>query len=480
MRWPALDDRAARWVPLAIVAYFAATGAERALRGGALNLDEAEMAVLAQALAPGYGAQPPLYAWLQIAANAALGEGAHAHAALKHALLALTALGLWTAARLAGAAPRVAAVAALSLALLPAFLWESQRALTHTVLTAALGAWACAAFAAARTRGGWGAHLALGALAAAMTLAKLNGAFLGAALLAAAAAGPGARPRRALGAAGLALALLAPYALWMAANPDLAAARSDKLALAGPSLEAVPGALRAFAVAMASNLALLAAAHGALVWTGRATQPGAASPARAGLTLAQALALAAVLAAMLATGAGALRERWLHAITFAAPLLAALWAAPRVTPDAAGRVAALAGALALAVAVALPVQHALGGSKGGSYTAAPFAALSPGIAAGGRAILADSFFVGGNLRHADPGFAVLTPQAPALPLAMARPDQLVWDAAGGAEAPAALRALLAARFGAGLRPGPAVAHAAPWPGRTERALTLMVAPVAGP
>lgn len=65
----------------------------------ALKWDEAEQMIWSQQLLPGYGTQPPLYTWLQWGANALLGPGVLALAALKQTLLALTYALMWLAAR---------------------------------------------------------------------------------------------------------------------------------------------------------------------------------------------------------------------------------------------------------------------------------------------------------------------------------------------------------------------------------------------
>jgi 4-amino-4-deoxy-L-arabinose transferase-like glycosyltransferase len=471
------------WVgltPVAIVAYFAATGAMRAATPGALNLDEAEMMVAAQSLDPGYGPQPPLYVWLQIGANALLGEGKLALAAVKHALLAATALGLWAAARLAGAAPRVAAVAALSLAFLPQFLWESQRALTHTVLAAALLSWGAAALVGAAAREGWRWALALGALAGLAALAKLNAVFLAAGLLAAAFLAPGPPRSRAAAAAAVALAVVAPYGLWMAGNLDLVTARVDKFGVGRASgVGATAAGLAAFLLALASSLALLAASHGWLIW--RRPAPGAASAASAAtevaaaarlLAVATAVGLGAALVATLAAGATEVKERWLHPVLVAAPLVAALAAAGRLGPRAARDAARAALALALVAAVALQVNLRIGGLEP-SDTTRPFAAFAAQAAAGGRRVLAQNTLIGGNLRLVAPELVALTPEMPRLGVPMEAPDQMIWEARRGDTPPEALMALHRARFGR----EPAILSverlAAPWPWPHQGEYALM-------
>ncbi|MFT3778555.1 MAG: glycosyltransferase family 39 protein [Ottowia sp.] len=108
----------------------------------ALKWDEAEQMLWSQQLQLGYGAQPPLYTWLQWGMNRLFGPSVLALSLLKHALLALAYALMWLAGR-ALLGPRGAWWAAASLMLLPPLGWYSIRDQTHTVLVAAMtcGAW---------------------------------------------------------------------------------------------------------------------------------------------------------------------------------------------------------------------------------------------------------------------------------------------------------------------------------------------------
>lgn len=108
----------------------------------ALKWDEAEQMLWSQQLALGYGAQPPLYTWLQWLVNQAFGPSVLALSMLKHALLALTYALMYLAGReLLG--ERGAFWASASMLLLPPLGWYSVRDHTHTVLVTAMtcGAW---------------------------------------------------------------------------------------------------------------------------------------------------------------------------------------------------------------------------------------------------------------------------------------------------------------------------------------------------
>ncbi|WP_431777872.1 glycosyltransferase family 39 protein [Ottowia caeni] len=95
-----------------------------------LKWDEAEQMLWSQHLALGYGSQPPLYTWLQWAANAVLGPSVLSLSVLKHAALALTYVFMWGAAReLLG--PRGAWWASASMLLLPP--WDGIRCATRRI-----------------------------------------------------------------------------------------------------------------------------------------------------------------------------------------------------------------------------------------------------------------------------------------------------------------------------------------------------------
>lgn len=108
----------------------------------ALMWDEAEQVLWTQHLRWGYGAQPPLYTWLQWLVFHMLGPTILALSLLKHALIVLACILMWLAGRqLLG--PRSAWWAAASLLLLPVFGWNTLTDLTHTVLVTAMtcGVW---------------------------------------------------------------------------------------------------------------------------------------------------------------------------------------------------------------------------------------------------------------------------------------------------------------------------------------------------
>ncbi len=116
-----------------LAAYFLLNFVIRLNAPDSLELDEAEQVVTFQWLALGYGAQPPLYNWLQYVVSSVFGMSIASMAGLKNVMLfSLYALNWFTAKRLMGAG-RFAAIATFGTLTIPQIAFEAQRDLTHTV-----------------------------------------------------------------------------------------------------------------------------------------------------------------------------------------------------------------------------------------------------------------------------------------------------------------------------------------------------------
>lgn len=401
--------------PLAFFCYFAVQALARWAIGGNLGLDEAEVILDARSLSWGYGPQPPLYTWLQWGAFRFVPDPLLAMALLKDALLAGTFLSVYALARTAHP-PRAAGLAAASMLLLPQIAWESQRALTHTVLVTMLAAVAALVFWAGvleRRRwadAGFGAVIGLGAIA------KANFVAVPLALWLAAASLPGLRAR--LRPAGIAASVAVAAALaigpllWMLHNPELAFASSYKLGRAPDASSAatfVTGAV-ALARASAAFVALPAVVMAALFLgfrrPGYPPEPPALDRFLRRLVL---VGLGLALVAVLASGAMNVKDRWLQPVLFLAAPAATLWLLPRITDAGARwlRIAVLACA-GLAV-IALPFDHLVGTAARPARGNAPIGALALEIAEAFPdvdAVIADPPWLAGNLLYRRPGTEV--------------------------------------------------------------------------
>ncbi len=177
-------------------------------------MDDAELVLLARSWDWGYGSQPPLYTWIVAAVFAVTGESAAAVVIVKNALLALSVLFVHrTALRVLGD-PLAASRRRWRCSSFPQIAWESQRALSHTVLAVAASAAALLVFVRLVEGRRTADYLLFGPLVAAGLLSKLNVVYGVAALVLAALSLPWARAavldRRSLAAAALAAALVAP------------------------------------------------------------------------------------------------------------------------------------------------------------------------------------------------------------------------------------------------------------------------------
>jgi len=192
----------------------------RALAFPGTGGDDGEQLVFAQYFDVGYFPRnPPLYAWLTIAAQQVFGVSVPAVAAVKFLALWGTCAVLFAAGRLLYGDDRLAALAALSLPATYLFFWDAVTGLSNSVLVMLPCTLTFYVFLKIyrAPRAAW--YLAFGAAAGLGFLSKYGyGVFL-VSLLAAAACDRTARARllrpESLLALATAAAMLAPYALWL-------------------------------------------------------------------------------------------------------------------------------------------------------------------------------------------------------------------------------------------------------------------------
>jgi 4-amino-4-deoxy-L-arabinose transferase-like glycosyltransferase len=208
-----------------LLLYFAAHVLGRVLVSPALELDEAEQAVWTQHLQWGYGAQPPLYTWLQWAVFQVLGASVFTLSLLKNALLALAYVCVYLAGRTLMPAS-LAALGAATMLLLPQIGWEASRDLTHSVLLTTVSAATLAVVLALLRRPRPALYLLTGLVAGLGLLSKYSYAGFLAVLLLALLAGRDTRAvllsRWTLAAIALAALMVLPHGLWVLQHWSLA------------------------------------------------------------------------------------------------------------------------------------------------------------------------------------------------------------------------------------------------------------------
>lgn len=221
------------WFPWFLAAYFVAQTLRRLVEAPNLNVDEADFMVPTQAFAWGYGAHPPLYAWLQMLLFETFGRSVLSFALLKNLLLFGAFYFIFrTALSVLGDRTRAVAVA-MSTFLLPQILWEDQLAQSHSV--AVVFATAATAFVLVRlmSRPTLTAYGLLGVVVAVGVLSKYNYLLFLLGLAGAALTVPSGRRalvdrRTLLVSLPIAVAAILPTALWSLSNLSIALSRTPK------------------------------------------------------------------------------------------------------------------------------------------------------------------------------------------------------------------------------------------------------------
>ena len=375
------------------------------------------MVVITQALQPGYGSQPPLYNWLQIAAFSVFGFGAPAIVILHFVLLWAVYVLVFLSARIVLDDEVKAAAVSLGLFAIPQIGWEALHSHTHTLLSLTLAAATLLAMLRVLERGRWLDYLVLGICFALGALAKYSFIPFAAALLIAAATIPGLRARvvswRMAAAIVLALVLLAPHLDWVRAHIAETLSRTSKF-----KIDDDAGLFAAWRAASPrwspASPATWGCRSGYSPWlpfcrSARRMTPAPSRPARPGLPHGRAfvlrvllIALGIVLVAVLVTRATEVKERWLQPVLFLLPLALMILVEPRLNRFRERLLIALSAAIGVIFMVGLAVVYLLPDLHGGPFRASAPSARSPrtsAISASRTAMCSPrSHYIAGNLK----------------------------------------------------------------------------------
>lgn len=319
-----------RFVAFVLLLYLAKAALRMAV-SPSLGWDESELTLHAQHAALGYGAQPPLYMWLQWAVFTVFGASLAALTLTKHALMLAVHLILYRCARLVGSSHAAAVWASLLLFAVPLFAYEASRDLSHSVIALLCANALLLAMlhllvterVAARD------YLLVGLAAAATLLTKYNSAILVVSLFGAALLAPTYRHRVIDRRMGLALAAacvaLAPHARWMSGHFDRQLrGKLDAMGMA-PGLD--PSVFATVLTDVGAGVAAFVlppvVIAVAWLWTPAAVRarPGPMTADAARFILASLVLAAVLLAVVLALlGGGSFRTRWLLPLMPALPL----------------------------------------------------------------------------------------------------------------------------------------------------------------
>lgn len=417
--------------PAVFCGYFAFHTLYRWGIGGGLGLDEAQMFLWGQYLAWGYGPQPPLYSWLQWGAFQLVGDPLLGLSLVKNLLLCTTCLCVYGLLR-TNYPPGCAGLATAGLVLLPQIAWESQRALSHSVLATAMAALTCLVFWTRTLSGKPAGYLAFGLVAGVGLLSKANYALVPPALVLAALTTPDLRrrlqPIRLAGGAGVAAVVAAGPTLWILRNQEEALASTYKLRIeeeAAAFMTTAIDGLLAVAGASALFLAVPAAVAGLIFWRfGNGTRCTTAPTLQRFLIRTVLAGLALTLAVVIASATTEVKDRWMQPVLFLGGPLIALWLLARVGPAGQRWYRRTLALCATLVILILPIELRFGTPGNPVRGGTPIEALAPRIAQAfpdTRRIIGDPEWVAANLEyrhpawHAEPAHAArIAPGASAL------------------------------------------------------------------
>ncbi|MCP4995241.1 MAG: hypothetical protein GY934_15905 [Gammaproteobacteria bacterium] len=456
-----LDD--SRSTLLLVGAYFLFQLVVRLFNGGGLELDEAEQMLLGQQLQFGYSANPPLYTWLQILFFQIFGQGLFALALLKGLLLFGIYLFLLLTARSLGLKQPIAALAALSLILLPDIGWESQRDLTHSVLVTTLAAatlWWVVQMINGQQQ--WYCYLLLGLLFGLGMLSKWNyGLFIPVLIL-----GMFFQDRRLVWRPAMVLTLMAmllillPYLYWIRDALEIATGSLHKLrvseeggfAVRLTGLGSLAKAYLNFGGLFLLSFLLLFRPWGDKPESKEKVERDSARFIRQIFWI----TLVILIGYMLVSGSARIRARWLMPVLFYLPLFSFLMmSGVRLTARSQRHFQRLLLIMLLVVPLGLMARVYIGPFVG-KYTKPHFpaaslaASLQPHVEAKAL-ILAEDNFIGGNLKPYFPDSLILSPVIDLKPSGLESQNPVaalvVWNAEHGGTMPKAMLKKLEQRFG---------------------------------
>ncbi|WP_019141524.1 glycosyltransferase family 39 protein [Noviherbaspirillum massiliense] len=319
--------RSGRGFLLCLAAYFVLQVAFRIGLAAPLSFDEAEQILMSQQLRLGYGTQPPLYYWLQWCLFQMFGVNLFALAALKNLLLfSLYVCIYFTAKPLVGAGGAMAASA--SLLLMPQFSWEAQRDLTHTVLSTAIAAATLWLYFTLVRRPAMWRHALMGLLVGLGLLSKYNFAVFLAGLATASLLVAHYRQvlwnRRMLLAAGVALLIFLPHAVWLFDHLGIATAGTLEKMREGGHADYLSNVASGLSSVLLTTLTISAPqwlVYGFFSLRFRKKRvPGMIHPEARFFALLHAAFCVYVTAIVLTGEVSAMRGRWLQPLLFSLPL----------------------------------------------------------------------------------------------------------------------------------------------------------------
>jgi lipopolysaccharide core galacturonosyltransferase RgtB len=436
-----------------LVCYFVLQIILRTTFSSSTDLDESEAVVLAQGFRWGYGSAPPLYTWLQIPVFAVLGETVLGLSVLKNLLLLSTYLLTYATARVVTRSRIAAMAAALSLLYLPQVAWESQRDLTHSVLSSTMAMGTLFSLLRLLERKRTVDYVLFGLCGGFGMLSKFNYVLWLLGLVLAAVSIRELRPalldKRMPIALGLACVIFLPTGLWMLNHPDLAMRTSFKFDF-NPSLswfQVIGLGVKNVLQSLAAFTAPISAVY-FLIFLKRPKTP--LCPTQRELQYCRLMVRAWIIVGVtlvlliLFARATGFKERWFQPILIALPVAAIAFVQNRLDGRRLRAMVAISLAIMAAVAVIMPGRLLMAERLNREEPLTrPYAALT---AQARRVIPADSFVIcetrilAGNLRLGLHDCTVATPELVSLFGVKRIHGFLAWEANPSEALPESLRA----------------------------------------
>jgi 4-amino-4-deoxy-L-arabinose transferase-like glycosyltransferase len=316
---------------LLIAAMLACNTLVRLALPGVLGADEAEQVFHAQWLLWGYGPQPPLYNWIQMAVFELAGMSIASLSVLKHAVLFLCYVFYWLAADAALRDDRLKVAAMFGLLTLPEVTVRPEYDLTHTVLLLAATSLFLYAFYRILKRPDFSGYIVAGIAVGVGFLAKYNFVLLPMAAILAVLPEKELRDRildrRMAVAIIIATIIAVPHGLWLVQNFASATGETlEKMNEGGEPWSVLTPFIGLWALLKAMlkfsvwTFVLFFIVYGRSGWT--------VLRARSALTTITGrmlvLLLVALVLIVLGTGSNQVRERWLDPFLLVLPLYLAM------------------------------------------------------------------------------------------------------------------------------------------------------------
>jgi 4-amino-4-deoxy-L-arabinose transferase-like glycosyltransferase len=425
---------------LLLLLYLACHLLFRVVITGNAELDEAEQLVWGQSFALGYGAELPLYTWLQATFFSLFGTNIFAVALLRSTLLFLVYLFTYFNALEITGNRSCAVAAAASLLLIPLISWEAQRILITMLLATALTSISLFLFLRVMRTGLSRYYILLGLAAGFGMLTKYNFGIFAVSLLLSAVSVRALRSRlinmRMLATAAFFLMVtVAPFA-WILSHPAAAMAKAGRL---HPVADV--GLLHGYLAGFGDLLKGIAGFHLFLVpviFLIFLKAPIIADEYPRDDDLSKLLKRAVLIALsvcvilILFCHVTHLKARWLLPLLYPVPIYLVSKMQSRLGTQQLRRLLACSAVAAFIILVAMPGRIVFARQFGTfSRMNTPYDQLAMGLKRGGFTkgiIIAESNLLGGNLKLRFPENRVVVPGIEKLQLPGNVPVLLAWDA----------------------------------------------------